>query len=155
MVGRDLLRTFEGTILWSGIEALRHKLEAAIPPELLQRLEAAQRVFHVVGPEPARYASRPRLISTLSAAITDCREIKVVERTAADRPASPLRLRPLRLVIHLPRVQLIAMPADGTTAGEPLLLDIDRIDSVQPLDVSFVQPEIDLQAMLDRCNWPG
>ena len=73
MVGRDLMRTFEGTVLWSGIESLRHRLEAALPAKLLERVEGVRRVFHVVGPDTARYASRPRLISALSAAITDRR----------------------------------------------------------------------------------
>lgn len=155
MVGRDMLRTFEGTVLWSGIESLRHKIEAALPPQLLQRLQSARRVFHVAGSEPARYAARPRLISALSAAITDCREIKIVERADGERPASPRRLRPLRLVIHPPRVQLVALPIAETSVGEPLLLDIDRIDTVQSLDVGFEQPEIDVQALLDRFDVPG
>ncbi|MFN9367563.1 MAG: helix-turn-helix transcriptional regulator [Planctomycetia bacterium] len=155
MVGRDLLRTLEGTVLWSGIESLRHKIEAALPAELLQRLESARRVFHVIGFETARYAARPRLISALSAAITDCREIQIVERAAAEAPAKPLRLRPLRLVIHPPRVQLVAMPADETAVAEPILLDIERIDSVQPLDASFTQPDIDLEALVERFQQPG
>jgi len=69
-VGRDLLQPFEGTILWTGIESLRFKLERDLPAEMRERLEAAKRVFHVRGFDP-RYAARPRLISTLSRAITD------------------------------------------------------------------------------------
>jgi predicted DNA-binding transcriptional regulator YafY len=154
MVGRDLLQTFEGTILWSGIESLRHKIEAGLPPALLERLEGARRVFHVVGLDTARYASRPRLISALSAAITDCREIEVVERPSPDGPARPLRLRPLRLVIHPPRVRLIGLPATGAENEPPLILDIDRIDKVKPLDISFTPPEIDVRALLDQFPEP-
>ena len=61
-VGRDMLRSFEGTVLWTGIESLRHKLERDLPPGLREQLAAAQQVFHVSGGEPGRYAARPRLI---------------------------------------------------------------------------------------------
>ena len=40
-VARDLLRAFEGTVLWTGIESLRHKLERDLPPEMLTRLKEA------------------------------------------------------------------------------------------------------------------
>ena len=90
MVGRDLLRTLEGTILWSGIEALRHKLERSLPANLLDRLEGAKLVFHVQPFDTAKYAGRPRLLSALSAAITDCREIEFEERGSDGRPG-PIR----------------------------------------------------------------
>ena len=66
------------------------------------------------------------------------------------RRARPVRLRPLRLVIHPPRVQLIGVPAAAGGDGTPVLLDIDLIETVKPLDVSFVPQDIDVQAVLDR-----
>ena len=74
-VARDMLRGFEGTVLWTGIESLRHKIEREVPASLLQQLKETRRSFHVRQVDAARYASRPRLLSTLSAAITDNREI--------------------------------------------------------------------------------
>ena len=149
MVGRDLLRTFEGTILWSGIESLRHKIERDLPPGMLSRLEGAKRVFHVKGFDPARYASRPRLLSTLSAAITDCREIEIDERPDAAGSTDRRRLRPLRLVIEPPHVRLLCLDAAPDRAAPPVFIDIDRIDKVTPLDITFTPPDIAPDGLLD------
>jgi predicted DNA-binding transcriptional regulator YafY len=148
MVGRDLLRTVEGTILWSGIESLRHKIERDLPPGLIARLEGAKQVFHVKRLDPSRYAARPRLLSTLSAAITDCREIEIDERPDAGCSAGRRRLRPLRLVIEPPRVQLLGLDVATDQAAPPVFIDIDRIDKVTPLDVTFAPPAIDAEALL-------
>ena len=137
MVGRDLLRTFEGTILWTGIESLRHKLERDMPAAMLERLEAAKHVFDVRAVDPSRYAARPRLISTLSGAITDSQEIEVEEHAQNGEPPTRMRLQPHRLVIDPPMVRLLAFPV-GDHATAPVLLDIEKIAKVTPLDVTFV-----------------
>lgn len=150
MVGRELLRTFEGTVLWTGMESLRHKIERAVPPQLLERLEHSKNVFHVAAVDPARYASRPRLISALSTAITDCREIEVSTKSDGQTaPAVRHRLQPLRLIIQPPSVQLLGL--DTQRRNEPpLLIDLDRIEAVQTLDTTFAPPPIDVTQVLDR-----
>lgn len=142
-VGRDLLQPFAGTILWTGIESLRFKLERDLPAEMRERLEAAKRVFHVRGFDP-RYAARPRLISTLSRAITDCREIEIEE----DGEPSLKRLQPHRIMIEPPVVRLLAFPADGQPATAPMLIDIERIRKVKPLDVAFTPRDVHLDDVL-------
>jgi predicted DNA-binding transcriptional regulator YafY len=136
-VGRDLLKSFQGTILWTGIESLRHKIERDVPQAMLERLEAAKRVFDVRGFDPSRYAARPRLISTLSAAITDCQEIDVEEEMENGKPPVRHRLQPQRLVIEPPRVRLLAFSTNGKDGDPPLLIDIERIGKVTPLDTTF------------------
>ena len=91
-MGRDLLRAFEGTVLWTGIESLRHKLERDLPPAMLAQFKEARQVFHVEGVDPSRYAARPRLISTLTNAIAESREIDVEEK--ADGNGQTIRRRP-------------------------------------------------------------
>lgn len=142
-VARDLLKPFEGTILWTGIESLRHKLERDVPPAMRARLDAAKSVFHVRGFDP-RYAARPRLISTLSGAITDCHEIDVEE----DGEAVPRRLHPHRIVIEPPVVRLLAFPADGQAAVQPLLIDIERIRKVTSLDTKFTPRDVRLEDVM-------
>ncbi len=132
-VARDLLQPFEGTILWTGIESLRHKLERDMPAAMRERLEAARTVFHVKGFDP-RYAARPRLISTLSGAITDCHEIEIEED---GDPVTIRRLHPHRILIEPPNVSLLAFSADGVAVGVPVVLNIDRIRKVTPLDTTF------------------
>lgn len=150
MVGRDLLRPLEGTVLWTGIESLRHKLERSLPQPMLERLEASRDVFHVPGECPSRYASRPRLISTLSTAITDGREIDVTARSATGSPGSH-RLRPLRLVIEPPRVHLLALEPESA-AGAVVLVDLERIETVTPRDATFTAPVIDVTDMIARAK---
>ena len=128
-IGRNLLRPFEGTVLWTGIESLRHKLEQSLPPQMLDRLGAARGVFHVRGECPSRYGSRPRLISALST-------------------ASSHRLRPLRLVIEPPRVRLLAFEAVDDAPA--VLIDLDRIETVATLDATFEPPVLDTAAAIGR-----
>ncbi len=146
MVGRDLMRSFEGTVLWTGIESLRHKLEKSLPPQLLARLEAARDVFHVADGCPSRYAARPRLISALSAAITDRQEMNVTAKTQSGETSS-LRLRPLRLVIEPPSVRLLAFTAESAD-DSPVLIDIERIETATPCDTTFDPPPIDVNATI-------
>jgi len=148
-LSRDLLRAFKGTILWSGIESLRHRIEGDVPPELLERLTAAKQVFHVADWGDSVYATRPRLISTLSGAIADCREIEIeIEEHADDGKAVVrLRLQPYQLVINPPRVQLLGIPVNGAGDGGPRLIDLERIGKVTPLDAIFVPRAIDSESI--------
>jgi predicted DNA-binding transcriptional regulator YafY len=149
MVSRDLLRTCEGTVLWTGIESLRHKIEQALPATLRGHLEKAESVFHVAAVGPTPYGMRPRLMSTLSTAISDNREIRVASRTTDGEPADH-RLQPLRIVIDPPHVRLLGIDVDGNgdAGSHHVLIDIDQIDTVQPLDVTFAPPAIDVSRIL-------
>ena len=150
MVGRELLRTFEGTVLWTGIESLRQKVERAVPAQLLERLDKSRDVFHVAAVNPARYASRPRLISAISTAITDCREIEVSSRHDEDGAAATRRrIQPLRLVIQPPNVQLLGLDAQRRE-DPPLLIDLDRIEAVRALDTTFAPPSLDVAKILGQ-----
>jgi predicted DNA-binding transcriptional regulator YafY len=142
-MGRDLLRAFEGTVLWTGIESLRHKIEREVPPAMLDKLKEARQVFHVEGGDPSRYAARPRLISTLSDAISKCRELEIEVRAEADDQTVRYRLQPQRLVIRPPLVQLVGFPSDTPRGEKPVLLDIARIEKVTPLDVTFLPRPLD------------
>lgn len=153
-IGRELLRVFEGTVLWTGIESLRTKLERHLPSEFLAQTEEARRVFRVAQPGPARYADRPRLLSAISTAISDSREIEIEEVAdgeAAGPAAARRRLQPAMLVIEPPRIRLAAweaVPREGETpaADPPVLIDLDRIKRVTPLDTSFTPRPLDDKA---------
>lgn len=141
-VGRDLLRVFEGTVLWTGIESLRAKLERDLPPELLAKADESRHVFHVPRPDAARYADRPRLLSALSRAISDRREIEIEARTG-DAAAKARRLRPMMLVVDLPRIRLAAWDVTQPGGDPPTLIDIEQIVKVTPLDTTFTPEPLD------------
>ena len=140
-VGRDLLRAFEGTVLWTGIESLRAKLERDLPAALKTQAEESRRVFRVPAPDAARYAERPRLLSALSRAISYCREIAVEAHATA--PAR--RLRPVMLIVSLPRIQLAAWDVTDRQQDPPVLIDLDEIAKVTTLDTTFEPQPIDLR----------
>lgn len=142
-VGRDLLRVFEGTVLWTGIESLRTKLERNLPAELVAHAEKSRRVFHVSAPDAGRYAARPRLLSALSRAISDCREIEVEARADGPEAASRRRLRPMMLVVSLSHIQLAARDVTEAHADPAVLIDLDQIAKVTTLDTTFTPEPID------------
>lgn len=148
-VGRDMLRKFEGTVLWTGVESLRQKLERDLPQSLRDQFAAAHRVFHVSGAQPGRYAGRPRLISTLTAAITDCQEIDIVVHDADGASTQRHRLQPYCLVIQPSRVGLLAYPA-ASAASDAMLIDIDRIDDVATTDTTFQRLDVDVATILPQ-----
>jgi len=138
-VGRDLLKAFEGTVLWTGIESLWAKLQRGLSPSLAAQVDAARRVFHVPLPDLARYAARPRLLSAISRAITDCREIHVEEQ----KPGIRRRLQPMMLIVNLPKIQLAAWEKNPGKADPPVVIDLDTITKVTPLDATFSPRPID------------
>ncbi len=142
-IGRDLLRAFEGTVLWTGIESLRHKIERDVPPAMLDKLKKAKQVFRVERGDPARYAARPRLISTLSIAIAKCRELEIVERAEQSGQSVRHRLQPQQLVLRPPLVQLVSFASDAARDNKLVLLDIARIKKVTMLDVTFTPRPVD------------
>lgn len=148
MVARDLLRTCEGTILWSGIESLREKIERGLPADLRVKLDQTSKAFHVPAPLTGRYADRPRLLSALAGAILEYREIEIdASNEGAGGADGRIRLRPLRLVIEPPTVRLLCVGCPGDDA--PRLIDIEGINHVEPLDTTFDPVAIDAAAMLD------
>jgi predicted DNA-binding transcriptional regulator YafY len=135
-VAEDMLRSLGGTVLWTGMESLRGKIERGVSAGMRERLAEARRVFRVEGIDTSRYAARPRLLSTLSAAIVDCREIEIDARGDAGEMVRH-RLQPHQLVIRLPTIQLVGFAPDAASDAEPLLVDIERIERVAPLDATF------------------
>ena len=149
MLSRDLLGRFRNTVLWTGIESLRHKIERDLPAAMLERLEDVRRVFLVRGSDPDAHSKRPRLISALSAAITDYQEIEVEEHAEAGRTPARHFLHPYRLVIDPPRVSLLALPAKPGDGETPVLIDIERIKAVTPLDTTFQPSPFEAEKLLD------
>ena len=150
---RELMRPFEGTILWTGIEGLRSKLERNLPAEFLAQAAEARRVFRVVPPKAAGYAERPRILSAITTAIDGSHEIEIEEKAAGPAAPPPRRLQPAMLLIDPPRIRLAAWEAPasppGKAADDPLvIIELEQIARVKRLDATFVPKPLD-EADLD------
>lgn len=142
-LAREVLRPLEGTILWTGIEALRRRIEHDLTPQLLARVEEAGSVFSVRCANVRQYAARPRLLSALSTAITDRCEIEAMLRSQTESVGGLRRIQPLSLIIQLPSVQLLGWDVTNGSDHRPLRVDIDAIEKVTPLDTAFEPRPID------------
>lgn len=136
-LGRELLRVFEGTVIWTGIETLWHKISRNVPETLMNQLDEASRGFFVHPIDQGRYANRPRLLSTLSSAITDRREIDVEQRSTDSGEAMRHRLQPHCLIIQPQRLQLLAFAAVDPDDQPPMLIDLEQIEKVVTTDAMF------------------
>lgn len=150
-VARELLRVFEGTVLWTGIESIRFKLERGMTPEFLAQVEEARRVFRVLAPTDTRYAARPRLLSALSTAISECKEIEIEIPAVGGASPARRRLQPAMLVIELPRIRLAAWETvtaagDAAPTDPPVLIDLEQISRVTSLDTTFAPRPFDEKA---------
>ena len=93
-------------------------------------------------------AKKARL-TALSAAITDYQEIEVEEHAEAGRTPARHFLHPYRLVIDPPLVSLLALPAKPGDGETPVLIDIERIKAVTPLDTTFQPSPFEAEKLLD------
>lgn len=139
-VARDLLLPFAGTVLWSGIESLRSKLEARSPSGFLDQIAAARGAFHVATGDGTGLAKHPRMLSAISAAIADGRELDI--DVHEDPPSTFRRFRPSTIVIRPPKL-FVAGWADHDPDADPMAIDLESIRRVDRLDSSFTQRAID------------
>ena len=175
LLSREQLRFAEGTVLWSGMESLWNKINGTLPEPLAGQVAVAAAAWHVAERSPSAYASRPRLISLLCAAVTDCCEVELTlqppaetlaeNSTATDQAesaevaataAKQMRFQPHGLAIHAPRVGVIGFPviaeADSED-GRPLLIDLLEIASATPLDCVFDPCGETVTQLVARSRW--
>lgn len=137
-LARDLLRTFEGTVVWSGIESLRAKLDGVTPRGLQRRLDAAGKVFQVEHDGQKRLADHPRMLSGLATAIVEHRVIDVDHQV--DGQIVSATLEPVRLLIRSPSIELVARQRSAAVEDRPMTIDLANIRRVTLRDETFVDP---------------
>jgi predicted DNA-binding transcriptional regulator YafY len=148
------MRFCEGTVLWTGIEALRRKIEGTLPSKTRTQWTAAASGMHVTGRSERPYAHQPRLLSALCAAIDEAHEIEIEEVPPAkgQRPQS-WRCRPQGLAFMSPRIFLVFFPygPDGSPPHDEMparLIDLAAIREARKLDVQFSRRDIGLAELL-------
>ena len=132
-LARMHLKPYEGTPLWTGIEMLRSRFERCVPSPLRAQLEEHLLGFRVEVDGSRRYASRPRLVSSLVAAVVARRLIDIEHRDGDGQMVKDGGFQPHLLLVENQRIHLFGYSADSVAT----LVPVDRIRSVTLRDGSF------------------
>lgn len=135
-VARDLLKAFEGTVLWSGIESLRTKIEGIISDQARERAATGRAMFQVETERATRLADHPRMLSAIATAIVEHRLIEV--DVAIDGRRANRILEPARLMIRPPAIHLVARERVSAAETRPIVIDLADIERVALRDETFV-----------------
>ncbi len=136
--GRDMLRTYRGTIFYEAIESLLSKIKATLPPAYLAYLNRAQLRVDA-GPAPRKdYTAFGTVISALNRAITEEKQIRMryysMNRQAESRrTVHPYRLRHVDDTLYL--IGFCALRKGVRTFA------VDRIQNITVTDDPFHIPE--------------
>lgn len=138
-ISRELMKPFKGTLLWTGVESLYNRLTRALPQPLRAQLAQQREAFYVHQGDAPRHAERPRLISTLHAAIADCRVIDLKHHAARSQT-----LRPQVLVLDRGSILLVGLPDNDESNGDgrPVVIPLEQIETVKLLDRTFAADQI-------------
>lgn len=156
MLAREHLRYCEGTVLWTGIEALRQKIDATLPAQTRSQWLAAANGMHVTGGNDGPYAHRPRLLSALCGAIDDGHELEIEEfPEQEEREPRSWRCQPQGLAFVSSRILFVFFPygPDGSPPHDETparLIDVAAIREARRLDVQCSRRSIELKEILAK-----
>jgi predicted DNA-binding transcriptional regulator YafY len=144
--GRDLLKTYRGTVFHDAIESLLSKIKATLAPAVIDYLDRIRDRVDA-GPAPRKdYTRLGDVIAELNRAIVDEKKIRMVyfsmgRRRETRRTVHPYRLRHVEDTLYL--IGYCALRQGVRTFA------VDRIKSVVVTDEDFSIPEgFDMQAAL-------
>lgn len=136
--GRDMLRTYRGTVFYDAIESLLSKIKATLPPAFLDYLNRAQLRVDA-GPAPRKdYTEFGPVIAELNRAIIDEKKIRMVyysmgRQAENRRTVHPYRLRHVEDTLYL--IGYCERRKGVRTFA------VDRIRGVTVTDLQFDIPE--------------
>ena len=144
--GKDMLKTYRGTVFYDAIDSLLSKIEATLPTAYIDYLDRIRDRVDA-GPAPRKdYTRFGPIIAELNRAIIDEKKIHMVyfsmgRQKESRRTVHPYRLRHVEDTLYL--IGYCALRKGVRTFA------VDRIKTVTPIDDGFQIPaEFDLQAFL-------
>lgn len=144
--GRDMLKTYRGTVFYDAIESVLAKIKATLPPAYRAYLDQA-RLRVDTGPAPRKdYAAFAPIIADLHRAIGDAKQIRLVyyamgRQAENRRTVHPYRLRHVDDTLYL--IGYCALREGVRTFA------VDRIRRVEVTDESFRVPDtFDVEGLL-------
>jgi len=144
--GKDMLKTYRGTVFYDAIDSLLSKIEATLPSAYIDYLDRVRDRVDA-GPAPRKdYTRSGPVIAELNRAIIDEKQIRMVyfsmgRQRESRRTVHPYRLRHVEDTLYL--IGYCTLRKGVRTFA------VDRIKSVTVGDEGFQVPaEFDLQAFL-------
>jgi predicted DNA-binding transcriptional regulator YafY len=144
--GKDMLRTYRGTVFYDAIETLLSKIKATLPPAYTDYLDRIRDRVHT-GPAPRKdYTRFGSTISDLNRAIVDEKKIRLTyfsmgRQKENQRVVHPYQLRHVEDTLYL--IGYCALRKGVRTFA------VDRIRSVTVTDETFQVPAtFDMQGFL-------
>jgi predicted DNA-binding transcriptional regulator YafY len=136
--GKDMLRTYRGTVFYDAIESLLSKIKATLPPAYLDYLDRIGNRMDA-GPAPRKdYTRFSGIITDLNRAVVDEKKIRMVyfsmgRQKESRRTVHPYRMRHVEDTLYL--IGYCALRKGVRTFA------VDRIKSVTVTDEGFHIPD--------------
>lgn len=144
--GKDMLKTYRGTVFYDAIDSLLSKIKATLPPAYIDYLDRIRNRVDA-GPAPRKdYTRFGTIITELNRAINDDKKIRMAyfsmgRQKESQRTVHPYRLRHVEDTLYL--IGYCALRQGVRTFA------VDRIKTVAVTDDGFDIPkEFDMQAFL-------
>lgn len=144
--GKDMLKTYRGTVFYDAIESLLSKIKATLPPAYIDYLDRIRNRVDA-GPTPRKdYTRFGAIIADLNRAIIDEKKVHITyfsmgRRKESRRTVHPYRLRHVEDTLYL--IGYCALRKEVRTFA------VDRIKTASLSDEGFHIPEeSDMQAFL-------
>lgn len=144
--GRDLLKTYRGTVFYDAVESLLSKIKATLPPPYLDYLDRFRNRLNA-GPTPRKdYARLGPTIAMLNQAIVEERKIRMTYFSMGRGKQSQRTVHPYGLR-HVEETLYLIGYCDLRRAMRTFA--VDRIRAVEVTEEGFELPDtVDLQAFL-------
>jgi len=141
---------FEGTPYKDGMDRLRSKIAATLPPRVVARLEDIDTHFAPIHHERALYREKQGIVATLNEAILAHRVCRMIYFNPAWEKPREYTIKPCGIVVHR-QILYLAVFVSGRT--DLTIFSIRRIHQIEMTNEGFDLPEdFSLAASID-CNF--
>ncbi|MCL4233016.1 MAG: WYL domain-containing protein [Deltaproteobacteria bacterium] len=133
-----LLEFFEGTPYQEGMDRVRTKIAATLPPRVLARLDDIRDHFLPMRRQRATYAAGREIVAALNRALLTQHQCRIVYHAPSRAAAREHVVRPCGILVHRQILYLAALVGDRT---DPTIFAVARIRSIEVLDEQFTMPD--------------
>lgn len=133
-----LLEFFEGTPYQEGMDRVRTKIAATLPPKVVARLDDIRDHFIPMRRQRATYAAKRDIIAALNRALLGQRECRIVYHAPSRKTPREHIVRPCGVLVHRQILYLAGLIGERL---DPTIFAVARIRSIEVLDTRFDLPD--------------